>query len=85
MPSSMNKILRDQGLVPSHADVHLKYVEKERLIRCMYCGKGLMKQQARILTLFEAGELDNPVIMTVPTSIQCHGCGDIWHFRTINR
>jgi hypothetical protein len=84
MPDSINRKLRREGLAPEEVGVHLKNVEHVRLIHCMYCCKGLIKKQSRILTVFEVGEPDKQVIMTVPTGVQCARCGTIWNFSTIN-
>lgn len=84
MPSSINKVLREQGLVPDEITIHLKYTEREIQYHCFVCCKGLFRQQARILNVFLAGEPEQSEIMTIPVSIQCHRCGAIYHLLTIS-
>lgn len=84
MPSSINKVLRDQGLAPDEVTLHLKFTEREVQYHCFYCCKGIFRQQARILNVYMAGEPDQSQIMTTPTSIQCHRCGAIYHLSTMN-
>lgn len=85
MPSSINKQLREKGLVPDEITIHLKYADIETQFHCLYCCKGIFRQQARILNVFLASEPVLTSIMTVPTSIQCSRCGAIYHIFTINR
>ena len=84
MPSSINKQLRDKGLVPNEITVHLKYTEKETQYHCLYCCKGIFRQQGRILNVFLAGEPDQSEIMTIPVSIQCSRCGCRYNLITLN-
>ena len=84
MPSSINKILRDQGLVSNEVTCHLKYADKEIQYHCIFCCKGIFRQQGRVFTLFFASEPDKIEIMSVPFSTQCSRCGAIYHASTIS-
>ena len=84
MPSSINKQLREKGLVPNEITIHLKYCEQVTQYHCLYCCKGIFRQQARIINVFLAGEPEQSIIMTIPVSIQCHRCGALYHLSTIN-
>lgn len=85
MPSSLNKQLREQGLAPDELTIHLKYTEREIQYHCLYCCKGIFRQQGRIINIFLAGEPDQSNLMTVPFSVQCSRCGAIYHASTLNQ
>jgi len=85
MPSSINRQLRERGEVANEATVHLKYTEREVQYHCMYCAKGIFRQQGRLINVYLAGEPEQSEIMTVPTSVQCHRCGCVYHVATMNR
>ena len=85
MPSSINKILRDKGLTPNEVTIHLKYTEQVTQYHCLYCCKGIFRQQARIINVYLAGEPEQSEIMTVPVSIQCSRCGTRYNLSTMNQ
>lgn len=84
MPDSVNRKLRKQGLAPDEVTCHLKFSQDEIQYHCIYCCKGIFRQQGRVFNLFLAGEPENSDIVSVPFSVQCSRCGCIYHASTIN-
>ena len=84
MPDTIQRKLSKQGLAADELTLHLKYQKQEVQYYCIYCRKGIFRQEARILNMYLAGEPDQTEMVTVPVSIQCNRCGAIYHIATLN-
>lgn len=84
MPPSINRRLREQGLVRREMTIFLRYETHPTQHYCMFCKEGLFRSQYRAIDMAYGNGTDQSFLMP-PISMQCKKCGTLWHLSAINQ
>ena len=83
MPSSPNRVLREREQERPEVMLWLRMSTEIKTHYCIFCRRGLFKTQMRVASLIHGEGVDLP-FLSPPVSIQCPGCGAVFHLQNIN-